>query len=309
MVVGLMMGTLLGFSALAVDIGMIRVAKTQLQVALDAATLSGASEFNGVSSGVLSAKARARQVAALNPVLATTLDIPVANFEVGTQEDDGTFTLWDGVDAKVVNAIRVDHTPPQIGSALGRVAFGIASYTVQARSMAVRDYAGGVATSTECFLPLAVPDCWVANTPVGTNPPPFKFTFQPDPSDSIGWGSPTGNPSASYVRDQLEGSCDNSEPIEVGDPIYVANGADVTALHAIRDILNNTGAVAPSTWDSDLYGAKPPQDDGEHTANNPFPDSDVKPPGWTAGNTIEGPIALIDAGTNCADVSFVQNAR
>jgi hypothetical protein len=308
MVVGLMLGTLLGFSALAVDIGMIRVAATQLQVSLDAAALSGATEFDGSSGGIENAKARAIEIAGLNPVLSTTLLVVDSDITIGVVGEDGAWTLWDGVDPDEVNAIRVAHTPPQLASALGSVAFGIASYALSARAMAVRAHDNDKAISTECFLPLAVPDCKVASTPVGENPPPFKFTFSPTPSDSIAWASPSDVSSTSkpYLEGQLRGACDSYE-IRVEDEINTNQGVVADALHTVKAILNEADSLAtPTSWDSDLYGDIPPRDGGDYTANVAWPaGSDVKTLNWE--NVIEGPIALVDAGTDCTAVDFTDS--
>ncbi|HEX4933787.1 MAG TPA: pilus assembly protein TadG-related protein, partial [Gemmatimonadaceae bacterium] len=290
-----MLGTLLGFSALSVDIGMIRVSVTQLQAAVDAAALSGAAELDGTDGGISRAVSRAQEIAALNPVLDQVLAVPSADIQIGTWDaDSGTFTLYNaGDDPSTVNAVIVDHTPPQIGSALGQLAFGLAGYNIQARSTAMRP-TGGKARSTKCFLPLAIPDCWLAGLPPGTNPPPFKFTFSPSPTDKIAWGDPDGNPNSNDIRDQLLGQCDHGA-IEVGDPIYVNEGSHTSALQTIRDILNDVAPVDPDVWDTSVYGAQPLRLGTADTANTPV-QSSVTAANW--GHTLEGPVALVNAGTN-----------
>ncbi len=303
MVVGMMFGVLLGFSALSVDIGLVRLADTQLQAAIDAATLSASNELNGEATGIAAAKLRGVSVAALNRVLDTSVAITAADVQVGTYDEaTGVFTLYTGGPGVAsVNAVRIDHTPSQVGSVLGAAAFGIAGYDINARSMGVRPK-GGPAGGTRCFLPFAVPDCWVSSTTPGTNPAPFKFTFSPTPTDAIAWGDPDGNPSSTAVNDQLEGQCTNGE-VGIGDPIYVNEGGHTTALHTIRDILNDDHpTVNPSEWDVVKYGPKPARTGQDDTANWPYPISDVRNVKY--GNTLEGPVALVDAGSDCSSVSF-----
>jgi Flp pilus assembly protein TadG len=310
MVVGLSVFVLLGFSALALDIGMIQVAETELQAAIDNAALSGASELDSTVSGIARAKARAVSVAAAHQVLGDGVTISTADVEVGNWED-GVWTAWDGEaeDAEDINAVRIDHTPPQIGTLLGSVAFpglGLTGYDIDARAMATRPFGVGVAKSSNCFLPFAVPDCWLdVAAALGTNPPPLKFTMYPSPTDAIAWGDPTANPSASEVNNQLSNGCEEGT-IEVGEDMYVNEGVQATSLQLIGNILNERTAVEPSTWDEELYGeffTTDERDGGDNTANLVWPlGSDVR--WWNWGNVLEGPIALVDGGDDCENVSF-----
>jgi hypothetical protein len=299
MLVGLSMGVLLGFSALAVDIGLIRVATTELQAAIDSAAFSGSTELDGSVAGIARARSRALQVAGLNVMLGDAVGLTIAEVQVGNYvPSTDVFTLWDEDPLTVdpltvdkVNAVQIDHVAPQIGSALGQVAFGVVGYTVTARSMSTRPLSAGTAVTTSCFLPLAVPDCWVADTPAGTNPAPFTFLLTNSNVDSVAWGDPDANPNTNAVNEQLEGQCDQGE-VEVGDPIYVNEGSHTSALQTIQDILNDMSGVDPTQWDASLYGAIPARDAS----------SSVAVPRY--GNTLEGPVALVDAGTDCANVDF-----
>jgi len=298
--IGLMLGTLLGFSALAVDIGLERFTDTQLQAAVDAATLSGASELDGTTTGITRAKSRTVSIAALHSTLNRPISLPASAIQVGTWDTKlSTFKLWDGKDPTVVNAVKVDHTPPSFTTALASVAFGIKTFTVTADSLGVRPTGAGAAQSTKCFLPFAIPDCWLSGTPKGKNPAPLMFQWSPSVNDGIAWGSPDGNPNANDVRAQLLGQCDHAE-IKVGDPIYVDEGVKNTALSAIGDILNNKASVAPTKWNASLYGSIPLRTGTPDTANIPLK-SDVVGNNWT--NTLEGPVALINAGA-CNNLKF-----
>src|SRR5688500_2287793 len=87
MLVGVLFAVLLGFSALSVDIGMIRVAQSQLQAAIDDAAISGAGEFDSTVTGISRAKTRAVSVAAMHMVLDDTVVITTADVQVGNYED------------------------------------------------------------------------------------------------------------------------------------------------------------------------------------------------------------------------------
>ncbi|MCA9495189.1 MAG: hypothetical protein KC621_34915 [Myxococcales bacterium] len=297
---GLMLSTLLGFAALSVDIGLIRVAKTELQASLDSAAVSAAGELNGTAAGRTAAVETAVEVAAVNTVIGAAVVLPPANVELGVYDaDTGTFTLADGTTPNVqVNAVRIVDTGVTFDAILGQVAFGQASYGVNSRAMAVRSWSGKKAGSSQCFLPFAIPDCHLAGTAPGTNPDPFKFTFSPTPTDSIAWGDPDANPNSADIKSQLSGQCSHEE-IELGDPMYVNEGSHTTALQLIGDVLNNSTALVPTTWDTTLYGAMPARD-GVH-ANLPAK-SDVTVANW--GNTLQGVVALVDGGTDCSAVSF-----
>ncbi|MCB9688611.1 MAG: hypothetical protein H6735_26470 [Alphaproteobacteria bacterium] len=297
---GLMMSTLLGFSALSVDIGLIRVAKTELQASLDSAAVSAASELNGTAAGRVAAVQTAVEVAAANTVIGAAVNLPPANVVLGIYDPDtATFTVADGTTPNVqVNAVRIVDTGVTFDAILGQVAFGQASYGVTSRAMAVRSWSGHKAGSSECFLPFAIPDCHVANTPPGTNPPPMKFTFSPTPTDSVAWGDPDANPNSNDVRSQLLGQCSH-DTIEIGDPMYVNEGSHTTALQTISDILNNSAAITPTAWDTSLYGPKPLRD-SIHA--NLITKSDVSIGNW--GNTLQGVVALVDGGSDCSAVSF-----
>jgi len=289
-------GTLLGFSALSIDVGLIRVAGTEIQVTLDAAALSAASVLNGTDAGITRARAVAVDIASRNNVLGNGVIIPSTTVEVAHWDrGTGVYDVYDlGVDdPALVNAVRIVHQPPSFSPGLGAVAFGAVGYTVQARSMAFRPLNAGPAGDSDCFLPLAIPDCHLASAPLGANPPPMKFTFSPTPTDAIAWGSPAGNPNSAWIQSQLLDPCASGN-VEVGDPIFVNEGVHDSALQTVRDIINGSST---DTWDP-VYGPAPLRDG--ITGNDPL-NSEVTR--W--GFVLEGPVALVDAGADCSAVSFV----
>lgn len=289
----LMFGTLLGFTALSVDIGLIRVAATEMQASLDSASLSGAGELDGTLGGIERARTTAFEIAALNLVLRNPVTLSDQNVEIGTYDAAlDTFTLFSaGDDPLPVNAVRIVHVAPPLAPVLGGVAFGVRAYPLAGSTLAIRPRAAGPAGSSECFLPLAIPDCHLAGVAPGTNPKPLTFTFNPSPTDSIAWGNPAANPNTSFISDQLADPC-AGENVEVGDLMQVNEGVHNAANHTIADILNGA-SPDPTFWDNALYGAPPLQD----------PSSAVSLATY-GRNTLEGPIALVDGGTDCSAVSF-----
>jgi hypothetical protein len=290
-VVILPFGVLLGFSALALDVGLIRVVDVELQTALDSASLSGVSELDGTDAGIARAEATAITIASLNEVLTQPVVLTAADVHVGAYDRLlDTFDEYDpGEDPLLVNAVRIDHALPPIAAVLSGLPFGIAQHSRDSRSMSVRELNAGPATTARCSLPLAIPDCHLAGLPPGDNPPPLTFTFNPTPTDSIAWGDPRANPNSNDIRDRLINPC--SVSVEVGDPMFVNEGVHNSAVQTMKDILNGD-APGRDTWDSGLYG----------TIEPPFSGSTVDPTDY--GHTYEGPVALVDAGPNCSAVSF-----
>jgi hypothetical protein len=295
-----LLGVLVGFSALAVDIGLVRVARAQLQSSLDAAALSGAQELNGTIAAFAVAEARTIEYASYNPVLRELVALSGAEIDVGVYNRlDGSFVVYGGgIDPATVNAVRVSHAAPSVAPVLSKVAFGATAFQVEATAVGVRPIAVGPAGSTGCFLPFAIPACHLAGLAAGTNPEPFMFTFSPTPTDSIAWGDPEANPSSDAVRDQFKSECAGGE-IAVGDTMYVNEGSHTGALHTLSQILNKQTTVETMPWDASVYGALPARDGVD--ANVPS-QSGVKPANW--GNTLQGVVALVDAGDDCGAVAF-----
>jgi Flp pilus assembly protein TadG len=299
--VGLSLTLLLGFGALSVDIGMIRLGTTQLQQTLDAAAISATSALDGTEEGIEEAIEIALEVAAANLVMDRTVTLASSDVVAGVWDADyGTFTAYtSGDDPAIVNAIRVSHAPPALVPGLGALAFGRTGYDIEAKAMSQRRLGAEIARSTQCYLPIAIPDCQLQGLASGTNPGPLTFTFAPSPTDAVAWGDPDANPNSNDLRDQLRGQCDYSM-IELDQQIYVNEGNHTTAIKAldeILDVLNNGSVIMPDQWDTSLYGPLPtrPSTSGV-TASN-----------W--GNVLQGPVPLIDAGTDCGNVSFTGTKR
>jgi hypothetical protein len=280
------LGTMLGFAAVAVDLSMVHLARVQLQVAVDSAALSGAQALDGTNAGIENAIVIVKDVGLKNRVLGTGLVVKSSDIEIGTYDAaTRAFTVWSSGDASRVNAVRVEGHPVAIHSALGKIAFGIHSYSLEASAMGQRLWDTYPAASSNCYLPFAIPDCNLANTPVGSNPPPIKFNFTSN--STLAWAAPAANPSASWTKNHLLNQCSDT-PLGVGATLQGSTGELASALSTSADILNNLTVIQPTTWDTASYGTQP--------ARNPA--SSVFAARWS--NVYEGPVAMIDAGTNCA---------
>jgi hypothetical protein len=305
MIVGLLFLSLLGFGALAVDMGLVRVGSSHLQHSLDSAAFSGVQQLDGSELGIQRAMLTAAAIASENPVMGRLVTITPADIQPGTWDPDTqVFTAWAlGDDPEPVNALRIRRDGLAIPAALGAAAFGAMGYAVDAKAMAFRPWAADPLYETPCYLPLAIPDCYLDGVPEGSNPPPIEFSFQPTPSDNIAWGLPDGNPSSTSVRDQLVGNCSH-DPISIDDLIYVNEGLHTDALKAAAEIMNyNNGAVLPTLWDVGAYGGLPLRDGVN--ANLPG-ETSILPGNY--GNVIEGPVPLVEAGASC-DVSFATSLK
>ncbi len=286
-----------GFGAMSVDVGLVRLGRSQLSAAVDAAALSGTAELDGTPAGVTRAIARARSVAEMNHVLGGRVLLDEADIQIGRWASE-KFERNDK-DPKKVDAVRIVHAEKPLTSVLGAFAFGMTGYDLVGRSASARKKRGP-ARSTGCFLPLAVPDCWLDETPPGANPPPLKFQLTPSPADAIAWGMPDVHPSSDNLREQLLAPCDTGA-LRKGERLNVDEGNHTLALKTLADLLNDLGASAPETWNTELYGPLPERAGTADTANRPSASS-VQSRSW--GNTIEGPIALVDAGPTCSTASF-----
>ncbi len=321
MVIGLLFGVMLGFSALAVDVGLIRLADTQLQAALDAAAFSGANEFDGSVAGVAAAIARTKSVADMNRILDESMDLPVSAITTGYYDkSDGSFDPYPGVDVKWVNSVRVEYSPPPVDSVIGQVAFGVAGYNINARAQAVRPR--GTAKSSNCFLPFAVPKCLVEQAKVsGINPKPLWFYVSSDNSDSVAYANFAPNPSNTDVMEMITGQCDsNVGTLEVDDPLYVNNGALNNVFTYVEEALNGVNGHPTTEWDESMYGMIPPRI-GKTLADlspigganaSPLLSADLGRSSVTIARwreTMQGPIAVVNGGESetglCEDIKFV----
>ena len=307
-IVALSMGALLGFGALATDVGLMQVTNSELQVAADAAALAGASWLDGTSVGLGNAVVGAANVGSLNHMYGDSVQVNTVEVHLGIYDPDtGNFeevtTTFD--DPGRVNAVRVDMNR-QTSSVLAKAMPGnFDELPAYGRSTALRP-TGGSARRVECYLPFAMPDCHFTQfLDTGTNPPPLMFTFSNNNNDNVGWGLPTINIGASFLNAQLEGQCGN-ETLEVGSTLFTDNGVKSSTIKFMSDIINENSNVefseGPTAEQIDnIPGMSwPIVRDGVNA--NIAQDSEISANNW--GNAIEGVVALVDLGEDCNNIDF-----
>lgn len=287
-IVGLSLFALIGFATMAVDVGFAETNREELQAAIDASALAAVGELDGSTSGMNRAVQMAKNLAANNTVMNAPLVLADADIELGSYEA-GVFTTTS--DATIANAVRITRSNEPVMPFFSMAAFG-ESIELNLDATAHRQWNYGGASSVDCFLPVAVPDCYYTEGTVTF----MKFQFGNDSEDNIAWAD-ENNANANNVRDQLEGQCTGSS-ISVGDPLQVNNGQLNTALKEVTDILENKGTIAPDAWDTTLWGAVPSRDG---VSANVSGDSSVGSSYF--GNVLQGPIALVDAG-DCDGTKF-----
>ena len=137
--VAICMVAICGFVALAVDVGMMAVAKTEAQNAADAAALAGARSIDGSASPDLTAaSATAKNAAKANQVLAASVvdaDVAVQHgtyrYDISTEKFSPAYTLT-GSDTYNLTKATITRTPD---TGFGKV-FGIAKFNVSATAIA-----------------------------------------------------------------------------------------------------------------------------------------------------------------------------
>ena len=154
-VMALMLVLALGFSALAVDYGMIKASKAEAQRAVDAAALAGAGAFL-ISDPLVDKPAAAEALAR----------------EYAKKHDVHTVAITDPeitVDLSRPDTITVTYAGPQFDLWFGH-AIGIPTMAINASATA-RAYE---TSNASCVMPVALPDLWQNNdiAGAGRNDPP-----------------------------------------------------------------------------------------------------------------------------------------
>ena len=222
---------LVAFVALAIDIGMIAVAKTQCQDAADNAALAGARAIDGSTSGnTTAATSVAQAAAAANTILSKTVSSSQVAVQHGAYHYDYTAMTFTPqippVSPDNYNLTQVT-VAPTTSSFFSRI-FGLTSFNVQATATAahrprdvaiVLDFSGSMNNET---------DLWNCESYLG------NMLNTPNNADPIfpQWGvySPSYSPGATIQctsNDSRVGNCNITIPIGgvsalVGD--FYANG-------------------------------------------------------------------------------------
>lgn len=298
LVVGLSLLSLLGFGALAVDTGFATLTRVELQGTVDSSALAAVSELDGTEEGMQAAIDLAVALSEVNGEGRYPLSADAVTLGIYA---DGVFTASQ--EAAVVNAVQIRVEEVAAVPFLSQALYG-RSLTVAAEAGAHRPV-GGVLAETNCFLPIAVPECYFD----GTSQTVLRMEFTGEGSTSsgrgrggsttavdpslpisyIGWADPE-NANANNVKIQMGDTCSAEVPLRIGDWIDTNNGMIASAQSVLVDNLNNVGTMQPDAWDDATWGAVPDRDG--LLANAPA-DSGVKDATW--GNVVQGPVALVDA--------------
>lgn len=276
---------LLGFAALAVDIGHVRMVQAELHAATDAGSLAGVQGLDGTEAGLVRARELAVQFTFANLADRRSVVVdPTADVTLGTWDDaGGTFTASD--DPLLVDAVRVVAHRDDVDTVFGLAAFGVTTLAAGAQSIAIKPETEPAGAVT-CYLPFAIPSCMLevyaeeqlAFVDLAVNTPGV---------DNVGWARLDGSPNADYARDVIN-ECRSSGEVQEGDPLGLANGVMTSAMTALTDALEGSD----TTWDVDaMQSPLPTQMDGSSVAPGSY------------GNTFEGAIMIFESGPEYCESS------
>jgi hypothetical protein len=131
--------------ALAIDVGMLTVARSEAQSAADGAALAGAGMLiDSPKEGAGAARARARESASENSIRGQRANVLDEDVDVDVAARTVT-----------VRVLRTETRDNAIGTFFARI-FGVNTVNISAAATARASYAGGI----NCLLPLALPDRW-----------------------------------------------------------------------------------------------------------------------------------------------------
>jgi len=283
--VALALGALLAFASLAIDVGMVWSARTQLQNAADSSALAGARDLIDPGGAVDAAAtiASAQSLAGLNSALGVasisinSSDIRLGQWDATTRSFDPNVDLSD---PSLVNAVdvlaRMDEVSNGPITALLSQFAGIDSYSIQASATAELGYAGR-SLPGEIELPIAIDCCKIAGascsddycSTITSNPPNPCSLAVPQAGDSgpvsclefhstseqnACWTSFDGSsPSVNTadLRDLVASGA--PEAVSVGDQYYVDNGDKTPVIGTINDRFQGTGSFVGNAEGIDRY--------------------------------------------------------
>jgi hypothetical protein len=280
----LSMTTLLGFSALAIDLSYARLVHTELQSAADTITHGAALALDGTDEGMAAAHQISAELGAANtaggrPVIIDESTV-VGSFLLGYWDDEvGEFVESD--DPEEVNAAMMTVTMPGIG---GWLLGGIGETSTVYSTATTVQLRGGGAGLVDCFLPVAIASCTIDDVHGIEGVQDIDFAFSPSGVDNLGWSSPFATPSASWLSRQL-GNCEYSGLLGVEDRVFLNNGVLTSVLQDIVSAIERSD----TTWDPEIWGALP----------DPYAKSSIRSSAY--GRTLEGVVAIIDDDSYCAE--------
>jgi hypothetical protein len=281
--------TLLGFTAVGVDLSLGWLAKKELQKALNAATKGGAHYLDGTDAGVTSAKNQAIALAAANKAAGKAIAISASDIETGIYNDTtGTFTA--STVAASINSIRIKSSVSVNASFAKGGSFGTNKVTAGAQATGTMIAYG--ASEVECFIPVAIPKCVVEELykAGGNTLEDVAFIFGSSSTNNSAWVSDDAStPSSSYLVKQIESLENNTcagHTVSIGDTLGLNNGQVVPALNEVADAVNGSSVW----WKESVWGTKPAKS-GDWSTYSLIPDTNY-------GKIFEGPIVIVDVGSS-----------
>jgi hypothetical protein len=179
---------LIAFTIFVIDYGVVWVGRAQAQNAADAAAMAGAVSLAYDTPAEDAARARAIEIAALNPVWGEGPIVLPGDVQVPTNCPDGTPTC---VKVDVYRDGSAGHSP-DLPSFFGRL-LNINSQRVRATATAQ----AGIANASECLKPWAIPDKWHEQYPdPAAVQIPWSDSYEFDAYDQH--GNPLVSPPADY---------------------------------------------------------------------------------------------------------------
>jgi hypothetical protein len=227
-----MLPSMLGFSAMAVDLGVVYSVRNELQNAADAAALAGANTMITADSDGYAVMAlgtgiaTAKQYSLLNKSMDQNLTLLDGDIVAGLWDFDANgFSITspsgpDELTAIEVKVRRDDVVNSPVSTYFAR-ALGISDVNIQARSVALLGYAGSTQAG-QVDLPIAIKKEALTG---GDGPDCGKtLEFHDENNENGEWTTfftwPTNDPEVSdFVTGDRE-----IPPLEVGDDINVING-------------------------------------------------------------------------------------
>jgi len=276
---------LLAFASLAIDVGMVWAARTQLQGAADGAALAGARKIIDSSGNVdqASTQAASQSIGAQNSAISAssiaieTSDIQLGHWDSTARSFDSSVDLSD---PSVVNAVevlaRMDAVANgPVSAVLSRV-IGIQSFDIQAIAIAELGYQGGAGPG-EVDLPIAIDCCKIAGAnctddycaTITANPPNACDLEDPQDTDTgqvtclnfhntadqnacwIAFDDSSPSVNTADLRDLVETGV--QEPVSVSDSFYVDNGDKTPVIGEIDDRFQGTGGYVGDSQGTDRY--------------------------------------------------------
>ena len=277
-ITGIALTTMLGAGALAVDTAYAFFARQQAVNAADAAARAGSTAHDGTAAGLELAADRAFAIAGANQAAGSAVELSGGDIVFGVWDPE-TRTLEPSDDAAEIDAIAVRARVPT-QSLLGEAAFGHSIQAVRGGAVALSSEAG--ADTVACFLPIAIPSCLIEGGGGPEAAQQLDMVLNPPGADNVGWARPDGNPSASWLRDQIR-DCEYAGEISIGDTVDLGNGVVASAMDELATAIEESSTA----WDGETWGEMPPQEHRSAVHSGAY------------GNTWEAPALVFDDESYC----------